>query len=270
VSWISRLSRWLSSGALLQHPARRSGPLRWLVSVGAGLVLALTATGLLESAHSPHPRTPPGSARSPEAVGSGAPSPSPAASAGVAVPAPAPLPDAVAAAGTSACAASDLGVGVTTDRASYPPGDTLRVTSSVVDRSARPCTVLARCAPPDVFATYLPSRGVHTLEYYEASQHRPCSPAVSAHLLRPGEAVTQVDAAPARLPAGGPGCGAAGVTLIAQVFVLGADGLVHAVQATRTVQVTGAPCPPPTRHGPLGVLPLPPGATVEAGRRGVS
>jgi hypothetical protein len=269
VSWISRLSRWLPSGALLQHPARRSGPLRWLVSVGAGLVLALTATGLLESAHRPHAPAPRPTARSQGAAASGASSPSPVASSGTAAPAPAPLPDA-AAAGTSACAASDLAVAVTTDRAAYPPGDTVQITSSVVDRSAHPCSVLARCAPPDLHGTYLPSASMHTLEFYEALQHRACSEAVSPHLLRPGEAVTQLDHAPARLPAGGPGCGNAGVTLTAQVFVLGGDGLVHAVQATRTIQVTGVPCPPPSRHGPLGAVPLPPLAGVAAVRPDLS
>jgi hypothetical protein len=262
---ILRPSRLLSGAVPPQRPARRPGPLRWLISVAAGLVLAVTATGLLESARHPPPRTPPATTRSPGAVASGSPSPSPSAP-GV-VPVPAPLPDGVAPAGTPACAPSDLVLGAATDRAAYGPGDTVRMISTVVDRSPRACTVLSRCAPPDVHATYLPSAGTHSLDDYEAPQHRRCSDGVSAHLLLPGEVVTQVDVARARLPAGGPGCGAVGVTLTAQVFWLGADGLVHAVQAARGFQVTGAPCPTSARHGPVGVLPPRPG---RAGDRGVS
>jgi hypothetical protein len=123
----------------------------------------------------------------------------------------------------------------------------------VVSRSSRPCTVLARCAPPDVFATYRPSPGVHSIDWYESRQGRGgCTDAVTPHLLQPGQRVVAHDSVIAAMPKGGPQCGTAGVDLAAQVFLLGADQFVHAVQATSGFDVV-AGCPTPTpRKGPLG------------------
>jgi len=140
---------------------------------------------------------------------------------------------------------------VASDRSSYRPGDTVRITSSVVDRSSRPCTILTRCAPPDVFGTYAPSPGVHSLDYYEARQTRPCADNVAPHLLQPGQAAVQQDSALASLPKGGPGCGDASVQLTAQVFVYSARQFFQAVQATGGFGVT-APCASSTQRGPLG------------------
>jgi hypothetical protein len=151
------------------------------------------------------------------------------------------------------CAASDVAVSVASDRPRYGPGDTVRITSTVVDRSPRPCTILTRCAPPDVFGTFEPSPGApHSLDYYESRQSRPCSDNVTQHLLQPGRPSVQQETAPASLPRGGPGCGDATVQLTAQVFVIGADQFFHAVQATSGFGIS-APCPSASpRRGPLG------------------
>jgi hypothetical protein len=147
--------------------------------------------------------------------------------------------------GPPACAPGDLRVTVATDRGVYHPGDTVRITSSVVDRSARACTVLARCAPPDVFGTFRPSPGVHSIDWYESSQGRGCPAAVSPHLLQPGQPLVAHDSAVAGMPKGGPACGTAGVDVTAQVFLLGADQFVHAVPSVSGFSVV-SPCPSPT------------------------
>ena len=125
------------------------------------------------------------------------------------------------------------------------------MTSSVVDRSSRACSVLARCAPPDVFGTYRPSPGVHSIDWYESAQGRGCAGSVTSHLLQPGRPLVEQDSAVAAMPKGGPSCGTAGVDVTAQVFLLGADQFVHAVQATSGFSVVSA-CPSPTPKGPLG------------------
>jgi hypothetical protein len=140
---------------------------------------------------------------------------------------------------------------VTGDRSRYRPGETVTITSSVVDRSVRACTVLARCAPPDVFAVVRAAPGGHSTDWYESRQSRACTDGVGAHVLEPGRPLVERETVVAAMPRGGPSCGSAGVDLTAQVFLLGADQLVHAVQATGALTVA-SPCPAPTRRGPLG------------------
>ena len=71
-------------------------------------------------------------------------------------------------------------------------------------------------------------------------------------LIQPGQPLVERETVMAAMPKGGPSCGTAGVDLTAQVFLLGADQLVHAVQGTGALTVVASPCPAPTRRGPLG------------------
>lgn len=154
--------------------------------------------------------------------------------------------------GPPACAPGVLGVSVAGDRPRYRPGETVTITSSVVDRSARACAVLARCAPPDVFAVVRAAPGGHSTDWYESRETRACTDSVTAHVLQPGQPLVERETVMAAMPKGGPSCGTAGVDLTAQVFLLGADQLVHAVQGTGALTVVASPCPAPTRRGPLG------------------
>jgi hypothetical protein len=217
--------------------------------VAGGLLLGVAATGLIGSvgtrSQQPHPPSASGPAEGTPPAGGAPPIPTTAAPQG-SVGAPAE-----GSARPPACAPRDLGVSVASDRTLYHPGDAVLMTSSVVDRSARACTVLARCAPPDVHATYRPSPGVHSIDWYESRQSRSCADGVSARVLQPGQPVVQHESAVAAMPKGGPGCGTAAVDLTAQVFLLGADQFVHAVQATAPFSVA-SPCPQATSRGPLG------------------
>ncbi|HEY2703557.1 MAG TPA: hypothetical protein VGL20_07700, partial [Candidatus Dormibacteraeota bacterium] len=86
----------------------------------------------------------------------------------------------------------------------------------------------------------------------ESRQSRACADSVAAHVLQPGQPLTERETVVAALPRGGPSCGSAGVDLTAQVFLLGADQLVHAVQGSGALTVVAPACPAPTRRGPLG------------------
>lgn len=210
--------------------------------MAGGLLLGVAATGLIGSVgtRSSQPHPPPASGPA-EGTPPGVTPPIPTTAApqgAVGVPGGGPS-------GPPACAPGDLRVTVATDRGVYHPGDTVRITSSVVDRSARACTVLARCAPPDVFGTFRPSPGVHSIDWYESSQGRGCPAAVSPHLLQPGQLLVAHDSAVAGMPKGGPACGTAGVDVTAQVFLLGADQFVHAVPSVSGFSVV-SPCPSPT------------------------
>lgn len=216
--------------------------------MAGGLLLGVAATGLIGSVgtRSQQPR-PPSTSGPAEGTPPGVtpPIPTTAAPQGAAG-APGAGPS-----GPPACAPADLRVATATDRGAYHPGDVVRMTSSVVDRSSRACSVLARCAPPDVFGTYRPSPGVHSIDWYESAQGRGCAGSVTSHLLQPGRPLVEQDSAVAAMPKGGPSCGTAGVDVTAQVFLLGADQFVHAVQATSGFSVVSA-CPSPTPKGPLG------------------
>jgi hypothetical protein len=216
--------------------------------VAGGLLLGVAATGLIGSVGTRSQQAhPPSTSRPAEGTPAGAAPPIPT----TASPQGSSGAPANGSAGPPACAPRDLGISVASDRTLYHPGDAVSMTSSVVDRSARACTVLARCAPPDVHATFRPSPGVHSIDWYESRQSRSCADAVAARVLQPGQPVVQHDSAVAAMPKGGPGCGTAAVDLTAQVFLLGADQFVHAVQATSPFSVA-APCPQATRTGPLG------------------
>jgi len=216
--------------------------------VAGGLLLGVAATGLIGSVgtHSKQPRPPSASAPA-EGTPPGVTPPIPT----TAAPQGAVDAPGAGASAPPACAAGDLGVSTSTDRSVYRPGEIVRMTSSVVDRSSRACSVLARCAPPDVFGTYRPSPGVHSIDWYESAQGRGCAGSVTSHLLQPGRALVEQDSAVAAMPKGGPSCGTAGVDVTAQVFLLGADQFVHAVQATGGFSIVSG-CPSPTPKGPLG------------------
>ena len=215
--------------------------------MAGGLLLGVAATGLIGSVgtRSQQPR-PPSTSGPAEGTPPGVTPPIPTTAAPQGVVAPG-----AGASGPPACAPADLRVATATDRGAYHPGDVVRMTSSVVDRSSRACSVLARCAPPDVFGTYRPSPGVHSIDWYESAQGRGCAGSVTSHLLQPGRPLVEQDSAVAAMPKGGPSCGTAGVDVTAQVFLLGADQFVHAVQATSGFSVVSA-CPSPTPKGPLG------------------
>jgi hypothetical protein len=216
--------------------------------VAGGLLLGVAATGLIGSVgtRSSQPRSPSASGPA-EGTPPGVTPPIPT----TAAPQGASNASGAGPTGPPACAPADLGVTATTDRAVYHPGEVVRMTSSVVDRSARPCTVLARCAPPDVFGVFRPSPGVHSTDWYESAQGRGCPASVTPHLLQPGQPLVEHDSAAAAMPRAGPACGTAGVDVTAQVFWLGADQFVHAVQAVSGFSVV-SPCPSPTPKGPLG------------------
>lgn len=216
--------------------------------MAGGLLLGVAATGLIGSVgrHSQQALPPSASGRA-EGTPPGVTPPIPTTAA------PQGAVDAQGAgpSGPPACAPGDLRVSTATDRGVYRPGDAVRMISSVVDRSSRPCSVLARCAPPDVFGTFRPSPGVHSIDWYESVRARTCSAAVTSHLLQPGQPLVEHDSGVASMPRGGPACGTAGVDVTAQVFLLGADQFVHAVQATSGFSVVSG-CPSPTPKGPLG------------------
>jgi hypothetical protein len=216
--------------------------------VAGGLLLGVAATGLIGSVgtRSQQPHPPPASGPA-EGTPPGVTPPIPT----TATPHGAGTAPGAGPSGPPACAPGDLRVSTATDRGLYHPGDVVRMTSSVVDRSSRACSVLARCAPPDVFGSFRPSPGVHSIDWYESTQARACSGSVTSHLLQPGAPLVEHDSAAAAMPKGGPGCGTAGVDVTAQVFLLGADQFVHAVQATSGFSVASA-CPSPTPKGPLG------------------
>jgi hypothetical protein len=216
--------------------------------VAGGLLLGVAATGLIGSVgtHPSQPR-PPSASGPAEGTSPGVTPPIPT----TAAPQGASGAPGAGPSGPPACAPADLGVTATTDRGVYHPGDVVRMTSSVVDRSTHPCTVLARCAPPDVFAAFRPSPGGHSIDWYESAQGRGCPASVTPHVLQPGRPLVEHDSAAATMPKGGPACGTAGVDVTAQVFLLGADQFVHAVDATSGFSVVAA-CPSPTPKGPLG------------------
>jgi len=216
--------------------------------VAGGLLLGVAATGLIGSVGTHSQQHPPSTSGPAEGTQPGVTPPIPTdsgASPGVGA-------AGGVASGPPACAPADLTVTVASDQAVYHPGQTVTMTSSVVARSSRACTVLTRCAPPDVFATFQPSPGVHSIDFFESAQDRACANAVAPHLLLPGRTVVEHDAATAAMPRGGAGCGTAAVDLSAQVYRLGADDLVHAVQASSGFGIAGPACPQATRRGPLG------------------
>jgi hypothetical protein len=217
--------------------------------VVGGLLLGVAATLLIGSVGThPQQARPPSGVQAP-AEGTplpGAASPIPPTGSGGAAAGPAS-----GQAGPPACAPADLSVSATTDRARYQPGQTVTMRSSVVSRAAHACTVLARCAPPDVHAIFRPAPGGHSVDWYESSQGRACAQGVAAHVLQPGRAMGESDTRVASMPAGGQSCGTAVADLTAQVFLLGADAFVHAVQGTSTFSVAGPACPSPTPKGPL-------------------
>lgn len=215
--------------------------------MAGGLLLGVAATGLIGSVGNrsqPHPPSTPGSTEGTQ-PGTAPPIPTAGTSPGVGVAGGVPT-------GPAACAVAGLLVGVSSDRAVYAPGQAVAMTSSVTNRSKGACTVLTRCAPPDVFATYRPTPGVHSTEFFESRQDRACADSVAPHVLRAGQTVVEHDSAVAAVPKGGPQCGTVGVDLAAQVYQLGADNFVHAVQATATFSVAAPACPKSTNRGPLG------------------
>lgn len=215
--------------------------------MAGGLLLGVAATGLIGSVGNRSGQHPPSTPGSTEGTQPGTVPPIPTVG----------TPPGVGAAGgaatsPAACAVAGLAVGVSSDRAVYAPGQTVAMISSVTNHSKGACTVLTRCAPPDVFATYQPSPGVHSTEFFESRQDRACAASVAPHVLQPGQTVVEHDSAAAAMPKGGAQCGTAGVDLAAQVYRLGADDLVHAVQATATFSVAAPACPKSTNRGPLG------------------
>ncbi|HEY2704464.1 MAG TPA: hypothetical protein VGL20_12305, partial [Candidatus Dormibacteraeota bacterium] len=132
--------------------------IRWTITVAGGLLLGVAATLLIGSVGTHPQQAKPPPATSPPAEGTplqGAASPVPT----TADPGRSTAAPAAGSSGPAACAPGALGVSVAADRSQYRPGETVTISSSVVDRSARACTVLTRCAPPDVFAVFRAAPG---------------------------------------------------------------------------------------------------------------